>query len=55
MLPFLEYIFVHEMMHLLERRHTPRFAELLTQFLPNWQFIRDELNRAPLGFAEWKY
>jgi len=51
----LEYIFVHEMVHLLERRHTPRFAELLTQFLPNWQFIRDELNHAPLGFAEWKY
>lgn len=33
----LEYIFVHEMVHLLERRHNARFKSLMTQFLPEWR------------------
>jgi predicted metal-dependent hydrolase len=45
----LEYVVVHELIHLLERRHDARFKELMTQFLPEWRSIRESLNAAPLG------
>lgn len=49
----LEYIVVHEMLHLLERHHNERFFRLQEQFMPQWRFYRRELNRLPLGFGEW--
>lgn len=51
----LEYIVVHEMVHLLERRHNDRFRAYMDRFLPGWRLQRDELNRAPLGHEEWEY
>ena len=51
----IEYIVVHELMHLLERRHNERFVALMDQHLPNWRSRRDELNQAPLGHDEWRY
>jgi predicted metal-dependent hydrolase len=51
----LEYVVVHEMAHLLERRHNDRFVALLDQFMPGWQLVRDELNRAPLAHEDWEY
>jgi len=51
----LEYIVVHEMVHLIERYHNDRFKELMDQFMPQWQSYREELNRAPLGHATWIY
>lgn len=51
----LEYVLVHEMVHLLERRHNERFQALMDHFLPDWRLRRDELNRAPLGYADWRY
>lgn len=51
----LEYIIVHEMVHLIERHHNERFAVLMNQFLPQWQLYKDELNRHPLGHADWDY
>lgn len=51
----LEYIVVHEMAHLIERRHNNRFTSLLDKFLPHWRFKRDELNRAPLAHEMWSY
>lgn len=51
----LEYIIVHEMVHLLERHHNDRFTDYMNQFLPNWRIIRDELNREPLAYGEWDY
>ena len=33
----LEYILVHEMVHLLERKHNKRFYELMDKFLPGWK------------------
>lgn len=51
----LEYILVHEMVHLLERRHTDRFRELMDGFMPTWRSYRDELNRAPLAHENWTY
>lgn len=40
----LEYIVVHEMVHLLERNHNKRFTAYMNQFLPNWPSIKKELN-----------
>lgn len=51
----LEYIIVHEMIHLLERRHNDRFTKLLDRFMPTWRLHRDELNRAPLSHETWNY
>jgi predicted metal-dependent hydrolase len=51
----LEYILVHEMVHIIERRHNDRFRALMDQFLPTWQIARAELNRAPLAHENWGY
>ena len=51
----LEFIIVHEMVHLLERHHNDRFIAHMDQFMPQWRFLRDELNKAPLGHATWEY
>lgn len=49
----LEYILVHEMVHLLERRHSDRFRELMDKYLPHWRLLRDELNVSPLSEERW--
>jgi predicted metal-dependent hydrolase len=51
----LEYIVVHELVHLIERRHNDRFRDLMDRHLPQWRFHRDELNRAPLVHEDWSY
>lgn len=40
----LEYVIVHEMTHLLERKHNNQFKAYMDQFIPNWRAIRNELN-----------
>ncbi len=45
----LEYVVVHEMAHLLEPTHSPRFVELLDHHYPTWREARAELNELPLG------
>jgi predicted metal-dependent hydrolase len=44
----IEYIVVHELAHLLERRHNDRFMEIMDRFSPKWRSYRDELNAAPV-------
>ena len=51
----LEYIIVHEMIHLLERHHNDRFHHHLETLLPNWRQLKDELNQLPVSHAEWDY
>jgi predicted metal-dependent hydrolase len=51
----LEYIVVHELIHLLERHHNERFLSLMEKHLPQWKFYREELNRLPVSHGEWKY
>ena len=41
----LEYIVVHEMVHLLEPTHNDRFVALMDRYLPNWQHQHQMLNR----------
>ncbi|NLB53112.1 MAG: M48 family metallopeptidase [Syntrophomonadaceae bacterium] len=40
----LEYIIVHELVHLLEKNHTTVFVEYMDKFLPNWRITKEELN-----------
>lgn len=51
----LEYIIVHELVHLLERKHNDVFVSYMNEFLPKWRFYRDELNRLPFRHTDWKY
>ena len=51
----LEYILVHELVHLRERHHGQRFTTLMDRLMPQWRFYRDELNRSPLGHETWAY
>ena len=51
----LEYVLVHELVHLRERHHNDRFLEWMDTLLPAWRVHRDELNRAPLAHEEWTY
>lgn len=51
----LEYIVVHEMVHLLEPTHNRSFIALIDQFMPKWQFYRDTLNRLPVRHESWWY
>ena len=50
----LEYIVVHELVHLLERHHNDRFTALMDKFLPDWRLLRDELNSEPLAHHDWE-
>lgn len=45
----LEYVVVHEMVHLLEPTHSERFVSLMNLHYPTWREARQELNELPLG------
>lgn len=51
----LEYIVVHEMVHLLEATHNARFIALMDQFMPKWESRRQILNRLPVRHESWGY
>jgi hypothetical protein len=51
----LEYIVVHEMVHLLEPTHNARFVALMDRFMPNWKHRRRMLNELPVRHEEWGY
>lgn len=44
----IEYIVVHELIHLLERNHNKRFIALMDQYLPNWRIHKKILNELPI-------
>ena len=49
-----EYVLVHEMIHLHERQHSERFLAWMNKLMPTWRTRCDELNRAPLADELWK-
>jgi hypothetical protein len=51
----LEYIIVHEMVHLLERHHNERFLYYMDTYLPTWRQLKTELNKLPVSHADWSY
>ena len=50
----LEYVIVHEMVHLVEPTHSERFIGLLNEHYPAWREARSELNELPLGAVRWR-
>lgn len=50
----IEYVVVHEMLHLIEPTHSDRFISLLTENFPTWREARSELNELPLAAEEWR-
>lgn len=50
----LEYVVVHEMLHLIEPTHSERFLTLLSKHYPAWREARAELNELPLGAEAWR-
>ena len=51
----IEYVLIHEMVHLLERNHNEKFIAHMDKCLPKWRHAREELNRSALGHVEWSY
>ncbi len=49
-----EYVIVHEMVHLLVPTHNDHFLALMNKYYPNWREARLELNELPLGHVEWR-
>jgi predicted metal-dependent hydrolase len=51
----IEYIVVHELVHLRERNHGERFTRLMDRHLPDWRQRRAELQQSTLGAEDWAY
>lgn len=51
----IEYVVVHEMVHLLVRLHNERFKAYMDKFYPGWRFYKEELNKGPLRHEDWGY
>lgn len=45
----LEYVVAHELAHLIEAGHGPRFVAVLDEHFPTWREARAELNALPLS------
>ena len=46
----LEYIILHELVHLKERNHNAVFVEIIDRYMPNWREIKKELNNQILDY-----
>jgi len=51
----LEYIIVHELVHLWERNHNESFKLRLEKIMPKWRLYRDRLRAEPLAHENWDY
>ncbi len=51
----IEYIIVHELVHLLERNHNENFVRHMDNFMPKWRHHRNELNQLPVAHTDWEY
>lgn len=50
-----EYIVVHEMVHLKERNHNAKFISYMNEFLPEWKQLKADLNKLPVSHVDWGY
>lgn len=46
----LEYVVVHELMHLIEPSHNRRFVTLMDQHMPEWRVLKKTLNTLPINY-----
>lgn len=45
----LEYVLVHELVHLHERKHDAHFKLLMDKYLPKWRMVHELLKKRPFG------
>jgi hypothetical protein len=50
----LEYVVMHELVHLLAKHHDDRFVAIMDKHLPRWRSLREELNGSPLAHEIWR-
>ena len=50
----IEYVVVHEMVHIIEPTHSDRFISILSDNYPTWREARAELNELPLAAEKWR-
>jgi len=50
----LEYVLVHEMVHLLEPKHNARFIAMMDRWMRDWRLRRDRLNQLPVRHEDWR-
>jgi len=50
---FQDFVIVHELLHLIEKKHNDRFVALMTEHLPKWHSLKEELNRLMLAHEKW--
>ena len=48
----LDYIILHELTHLLTRKHDATFIAHMDRYMPNWREVRKELNDSRLDYYE---
>ena len=51
----LGYVLVHELAHLIERKHNDKFRSIIELVMPDWRQHRDELNVFISGDEDWQY
>src|SRR6516164_4876478 len=50
----LEYVVMHELVHLIVKHHDERFVAIMDKHLPRWRALRQELNCLPLAHENWR-
>ncbi len=48
----LEYVILHELIHLVERNHDEKFVALMDRYMPMWREVRTTLNEQTLDYME---
>jgi predicted metal-dependent hydrolase len=48
----LEYIILHELVHLIEKKHDERFVTLMDRYMPMWREVKATLNGQTLDYME---
>lgn len=48
----LEYVILHELIHLKVRNHGPEFVAEMSRYMQNWREIRNQLNESKLDYLE---
>jgi len=51
----IEFVLIHEICHLVEKKHNDKFVGLMDTHLPKWRMYKDELNKLPLAYEKWNY
>ena len=48
----LEYVILHELVHLVEKKHNERFVSLMDKYMPMWREVKTTLNGQILDYME---